>query len=490
EVVEDLARRAGISVDASALSGFVDGFALEGVSDLRTALAPLEAAFAIQVVERDGILTFQQGSGALHLLDLSNVVEGRLRFDRQLIDKQPGRIVLTYIDGEGSYEATTAEARSDKGDRDYTIHLNLPMVLGRSRARDMAGRLLAETLLSDNAQVSLGPCSTGYEPGDHVQIDGVVWSMNTVRDEGLRRDIGLLPIRGGDVLRAVEPPGASDPVPIRAMPETVLIDAIAGEGPLIGVTARPWAGRVRISDGPDISTLSERLLIDAPAGIGQCLEPLEVGPIGRWDRKASLLVEIPGGDLSSITDLAALASSNALFVEGDQNWELIAFADAELIGDDIWRLTGLLRGQAGTQPVSTGSGARVVIADARLQEVALRDEEVGLDLIWRAGDADPLLFRFEDRGGLPLPVGHVRRIGGELRWTRRGRDVSDNWLLPEASDQGDYLIEWRSGVSVIASQETPQPQIPVYQGADIVRIAQRGTDGRVGPWVSISLNAS
>ncbi|WOR13742.1 glycoside hydrolase/phage tail family protein [Hyphomonas sp. FCG-A18] len=489
EIVEDLARRAGVSVDTSALAGFVDGYALEGVSDLRTALAPLEAAFAIQAIERDGILTFRQGRTRLQILDLSEVVEGSLQFERQLLDKRPGRLVVTYINGEGGYDASTAEARSDKGDRDYTIRLSLPVVLGGARARDLAGRLLSEALLSENGQVSLGPAGLKCEPGDRLQIDGVVWSIDTVRDVGLRRDVGFVPMRGGDILRAVEPPSGGESAQVRAEPEMVVIDAVPGEGPFVGVTARPWGRRIRVFAGPDVSNLSERAVFDAPIAMGQLVAPLQGGPIGRWDKANDLVVEVPGADLSSVTRLAALAGANRMFVEGHDRWELIAFSHAELIGENVWRLSDLLRGQSGTRSLVAMPGARVVLADSRLQQVVLEDQEVGLNLTWRANDAAPFVFTYEARGNLPLPVAHVRRDRNKISWTRRGRDVSDNWLLPDAVNTGNYLIEWLDGDTILQASETQQAHIPIQNGANGVRIAQRGADGRIGPWVSISLNA-
>jgi hypothetical protein len=489
EIVADLALRAGISVDTSALAGFVDGYGLDGVSDLRTALAPLEAAFAIQVIERDGVLVFQQGQGPISPLEFEQMISGSLRYERQLLDKRPGRLVIAYINAEDAYGVTTAEARSEAGDRDYTIRLTLPMVMSGARARDLAGRLLNETLLSETAQVSLGPASLQTEPGDRIQIDSTIWSVGAVRDLGLRRDFELLPIRGGDIPRAVDPPDIAEPGPIRAAPEMVLIDAIVGEGPLIGATARPWPGRVRVFAGSDVTTLQERLTLDAPASVGRLLEPLGAGPIGRWDYAHSLLIEIPGGDLSSTTRSAVLAGANQIFVEGSAGWELISFLHAELVDVDVWRLHGLLRGGEGTQPLEIVSGARTVLADTRLQMARLNREEIGLDLTWRANEADPFIFAYNEQGGLPLTVGHLKQLGGYITWTGRSHDVPENWTLPEAANHGDYQVEWLANESLLSAEQTPEARIIIHDGADLVRVAQRGADGRVGPWVSISVNA-
>jgi len=258
---------------------------------------------------------------------------------------------------------------------------------------------------------------------------------------------------------------------------------------LFVATARPWPGRIRVFAGSDVTTLQERLTLDAPASVGRLLEPLGAGPMGRWDYAYSLLVEMPGGDLSSTTRSAVLAGANRIFVEGPAGWELISFLHAELVDVDVWRLHGLLRGGEGTQPLEIASGARTVLADTRLQMARFNREEIGLDLTWRANEADPFIFAYNEQGGLPLTVGHLKQLDDYITWTRRSRDVPENWTLPEAVNHGDYQVEWLANETLLSAEQASEARIIIHDGADLVRVAQHGTDGRVGPWVSISLNA-
>ena len=490
EVVSDLAARAGVAIDVSELAGFVDGYALEGVSDLRSAIAPLEAAYGTSLIEHQGALTFRQGGGPIRGIDTEHLIEDSFRFDRTLLDKRPGALIITYVDGEGAYDAATAEALNSEGDRDYAIRLTLPMVMGDARARDLAGRLLQETLLATRGQISLGPAALDLEPSDRVLVNNQVWQIDSLREDGLRRDMSLLPVRGADAVRAIDAPDSGPPALVRVAPEFIIIDAIEGDGPIVAVSASPWPGLVRINVGPDLSNMTERAIIETPAGLGELLDPLEDGPLGRWDHGNELLIRMAGEDLSSVSELGVLGGSNRLFVEGETGWELLSFTSADLIDEDVWRLSGLLRGLSGTAPTPAIVGARVVLADARLETIELGREEVGLLLLWQANDGEAYPFLHEDIGSLPLPVGHLRTDGTSIRWTRRSREISPNWNLAEAENEGQFAVEWLSAESVIQSEEIMQASLPIHPSVDEVRVAQKGVDGRVGPWVSISLESS
>jgi hypothetical protein len=60
------------------------------------------------------------------------------------------------------------------------------------------------------------------------------------------------------------------------------------------------------------------------------------------------------------------------------------------VADDVWTLSGLLRGQAGSDPAMAGltpAGAAVVVLDEALVRADLAPAERGLPLTWRAAPA-------------------------------------------------------------------------------------------------------
>jgi hypothetical protein len=497
EVIDDLARRAGIAVDVSGVVGFVEGFAIEGVTNLRGALAALEAAFGLSCVERGGVLHFaMRGGGAVAVLDDVDFVEDSVGWTRTLLDKLPGGLMLTYVSGDGDYQPAIAEARFEGGDRDYVVRLNMPLVMGEGRARDLAQQLLAQAVAARSGALALGPEGLAIEAGDRVEIAGACWQVAGVRDDGLQRGLSLLPDVGGLAeFRAGDVAGAADAAVIGAVPEFVVIDGprvpgFGNAGPLVAVAAEPWTGSVTVSAGPDAASMTVRAQVDAPCGMGLLVADLAIGPLGRWDEAAVLEIEMVDADFASLSRLAVLNGGGMLLVQGDEGWELLAYRYAELVGADRWRLSGLLRGLAGSVIGAHRVGAIVVVADARLVVADMDAGEVGLDLVWQVTRGAAQTQRYEDRSGLPWRVGHLRADGRRVSWTRRGGDIAESWALPEVENQGAFRVECLAAGVVITAAEQVAAFVDAPLGCDLVRVAQVGTDGRVGPWASIPLDGA
>lgn len=175
----------------------------------------------------------------------------------------------------------------------------------------------------------------------------------------------------------------------------------------------------------------------------------------------------------------------------DQGWELIQFREAVLVGEDTWRLSGLLRGQRGSVPGVAEPGARLVLLDSAVVQAAVGPEEIGLDLIWQAaGDDEAETLSFEDRAGLPWPVAHLKASSGQLIWTRRGADLPESWALPEGGNTGSFALEADTGSGFSGESPVSEAYAAVPSGAVAVRVAAIGADGRYGPWVSIRLGTS
>ncbi len=502
EIVEALASDAGVPVDVQGLNGFVEGFAVDGVTGLRQALAPLVAAYGIICIEREGVLVVhQEGQGLISSVQNVRLLESTANWTHTALDKVPGRLVLNYVSGAGVYEPAIAEARHEGGDRSYAIHLNLPLVMGEARATQIASDLLARIVTAQSGNVALGPEGLAFEPGDRVQFaDGFVWQVSGLNDDGLVRQLALVPDTGAvDLVRFSELGDQIAPALVRAAPELVLIDGPDLPGhqtgvPLIGVAAEPWPGRVNVVAGPDLTVLRDRARIDTPTEIGQLISALPAGPLGRWDHASVLDVILPGADLASLSTLAVLNGAGLLLVQGDAGWELLAYQSAELVGEDHWQLSGLLRGLQGSQTSGATSGAVVIIVASGLIEASFASEEQGLPLLWAANQGQPVSFTYDNLSGLPWRVGHLRATplprGWQVNWTRRGRDIANNWTAPEALNDGLFKVELRVGGVVVEEQQVAIAAFTTATSADEVRVAEIGSDGRVGAWASIPLIAA
>jgi hypothetical protein len=376
----------------------------------------------------------------------------------------------------------------------------MPLVLGEGHAHDLASRILASASEPDAALVALGPQWLDVEPGDALTDEaGQTWRVEDVSERGLQRTLDLRPSRGAGLERPyVDPEGQPVTASHPSEPYLVVLDAPALSGAtagkaLIGVTAEPWTGPVRVHAGPDAATSTLRAVAETPATLGQLKGDLSPGPLGRWDEASVLDVYMPGADLASRTGRAVLNGGGQLLVQSASGWECLAYRDAILIDEDRWQLRGLLRGLAGSQISTALSGALVVLIDEALVDVELAPEEAGLSLEWTANEADPISFVYENRAGLAWSVGHLRALasgtGWALSWTRRGPDIPASWALPEAANDGRFRVETFLNGQLVETMDMDGAGANIGGAADSLRVGEIGPDGRVGHWSSIPLSS-
>jgi len=216
-------------------------------------------------------------------------------------------------------------------------------------------------------------------------------------------------------------------------------------------------------------------VLDRPAMIGALAMPLMPGPIGRFDRKNTILIDLPFGELSSAPELSVLNGENRIALKAANGvWEIAAFARAEEIAPSRWRLSTLLRGLGGTDDAlaaGTPAGSPVVVLDAAVQPLGLAASERGRRLNWiaeaagRAGaPAGPFAFEGGLRAETPLAPVHLfgeRRRGGVLlRWIRRGRMEADGWDatdIPLDEPFERYRVEVLDSGAVRRAAEVSEP---------------------------------
>ena len=499
-VLTDIAARGGVSVDASAVIGLVDGFTLTGVSTLRNALQPLMAAYGLEMVERDGELVISMiNAGPVNDVVDAELAEGGIIQTRRLLDKVPGALRLTYIDGAENYQPATVEAREPSGDRSMVIDVSMPLVLTETRAQAIADFMLGQVADGDEATLGLPMKHLALEAGDGLRDeDERVWRVTSLTDR-VQIDVSLRPETTDlATVRALIPQDAAPSGAGLALPGVLLIDgpvipgAIDDARPLLAGIGQPWPGPVNVSAGIEETLLSSRADIVDPAGVGRLIAPLSEGPLGRWDNSSELVLEIQGEQLPSLSLQAALAGAQPILVQNANGWELVSYRDAELIGQDQYRLTGLLRGLQGSEIVSAESGAICVILDARLGRGNIDTNEIGLDMFWQAEGrgllGDLQLAQFENKAGLSFSPVHLRQLVSPdgallLNWVRRGAEITDSWILPDSPNEGRFKVCLKRGQSIIfdVDIEVAFLELPdIWQDDDEVLVYEYGQDGRLG----------
>ena len=196
-------------------------------------------------------------------------------------------------------------------------------------------------------------------------------------------------------------------------------------------------------------------------------------------------MKVEGEALTSCTLLQLLAGRNVAAVRNaDGEWEVIQFQTATLIAPGTYELSGLLRGQGGSEFAmrpAVAAGARFVLLNTAVARVDLAASEIRLPYSWRYGPATRDIgdasyavaaHTFQGLGLKPLSPVHVRasRAGGDvtIAWMRRTRIGGDSWETPDVplgEDAESYEVDILDGASVVRTLTASTPGV-VYAAAE------------------------
>ena len=285
------------------------------------------------------------------------------------------------------------------------------------------------------------------------------------------------PARGADI------PSAVGPVHALALDLPTLLATDPPVLSRLAAFADPWPGPVAVWSSTDGVSYERAALAAAPCIVGETLDDLPAGPTARW-HNTSVRVQLYGGGLSSISDDALFSGGNAAATQRvDGAWEVLQFANAELVGDRTYLLSRLLRGQAGSEwamGAPLPAGAPFVLLDANLVAIAsgLGALERTLQLRVVAanrdhGDPTALALSVTPQATalMPLAPVHVKATrdgsGVTFSWIRRTRIDGDSWVgeVPLGEDSERYALDILSGGSVVRTLETSAPSA-FYAAAD------------------------
>ncbi len=285
------------------------------------------------------------------------------------------------------------------------------------------------------------------------------------------------------------------------------LPALDGEEPVVltraAIFADPWPGAVAIWRSGDGGSYERAAVAFAPAVMGETLDPFAKGAVFRFDDANVLRVQLHGGELASVSDLALLGGANLAALRGpDGACEIIQFGQADLVGDGLYELSHLLRGQGGTEAAMADplpAGAGFVLLDAHVVPVARGLEMLGRPLLLRIvaadrdhGDDTAVTAEVTPQGVALRPCApvHLRALrSGEgivLSWIRRTRHDGDSWEaqevpLGEASEGYEVDILDGSAVKRTLHATTAQVLYPAASeiadfgaplGTITVRVAQ------------------
>lgn len=489
--------------DTSGLAGIVEGYVIDRVMAPRQMLEPLMLAHFFSASETEGVLRFQhfakEAEAVLTPESLALAQEGGtsgFRLTRGQETELPAVAKLTYIDTDTDYRTAAVEARRHGVTSRRVAASSLPMMLRQEEAQAMADIWLQDAWVKrEEAAFTLPPSLLALDPGDVVRLElperTAEFRLTAIADEGARQADAVMtertlygPISAPERTREEE--GAPQTgTPAVAFADIPLLGGGDGLGVRVAGFADPWPGSLSLFKSVSGEGFSFAQALGTPAIMGRTRSILKPGPLWRWDRGASLLVELGGGTLESRAELDVLNGANLAAIEtAPGTWEVIQFAEAELAGERFYRLRHLLRGQGGSEGAmaETGAGARFLLLDGAAMPLALIDAERGLPLYWRIGPSgraldDPAFvtqqLSFKGVGLRPISPVHAkaRRLEGggiALSWIRRARAGGDTWEgldvpLDEEAEayELDVLAEPGGAVKRVLSASLPHALYPL-----------------------------
>jgi hypothetical protein len=491
-VVEEICLRSGLTAfDTTRLYGVVHGYAVNEVSDARSALQPLMLAYGFEAAERDGRIEFfsrygdPDGELSPDEMAVSDEIEGDLEFTRAPEADMVGRVRLNYTEASGDYQTRAAEARFADDPVVGVSTSDLPLVLTQAEASAMTERWLAQARVSrDTARFALPPSALGHRAGDVVAIETPEgrghFRLDHVEQAGVqivqavRVEPGLFePSEGIDAEVA-----QTDFLPVvPVLPIWLDLPLLTGnETPHqahLAVTADPWPGAAAVFSSFSDNGYRLSSVFRAPAKVGVTESVLPYARPGVIDRGPALRVRLTHGTVSSSGEPAMLNGSNVAVIGlgGPDGWEVFQYAEAELVGENLYELRARLRGQAGSDHLVPGEwpvGALVVFMDASVKQLPLPLAWRGLERHYRTGpasqtyDDDSYVHEVQTIAGVGLrpyaPVHVKARWAGadvEVNWIRRSRINGDSW----------------AGIEVPLGEEVEMYQVKVFADGALKREA-------------------
>ena len=489
-------------VDVSGVEGLVAGFIIDRVMSGRDALEALMTAMGIDAVESGGRLrVFMRGKSTVVPMTADELAEAAAeaplyRITRTQETELPQTIKLSYVEASLDYRLAVAEARREGGSVKHDGLIELPAAVAQEQALKRAQVVLQEAWAGrESAELALPPSALALEPGDVLALDlggSCQLRIEEVSDGALRK------VRARSFDAAVQQPAdapargvAAATVVIYGPPAVQVMDLPLAENttspqsPWVAASSAPWPGALAIYRQTGAASFAFDSEIDTPAVMGALQAPLAAGPLDCLDRGNAVLVRLASGAVFSIGLDALLQGGNLAAVGSALNgWEIVQFANAELVDAQTWRLSLLLRGQSGSAPEMRAlrpAGERFVLLDEAVVQPALNLSQAGLEQTWRLGPAEMDLGRGQTSVSLrsamlglrPLAPVRLRAVrqGSDVlvSWIRRSRLGGDSWdviEVPLGEEREAYRVDVLSGAQVKRSVSVSESQW-LYRAADM-----------------------
>ena len=314
-----------------------------------------------------------------------------------------GKLAVSFIRADNDYQPGAAEAVNPAVREPSTAISNVPLVLTPGEATAMAERWMGEAgAARETLRFTLPQSELRFGAGDVIATgratDGELYRIDRVEEAGSRivEAVRIEPSTYDAVI--FEDPAPRLPTfstPTRVYARFLDLPLLTGREtehtPHVAVSKSPWAGPVAIFSSRQDAGYALAAEASRPSVLGETLSELAPAWPGIWMRD-SLAVRLELGQLQSGGDLDVLNGGNtaAIWFADVEQWEVVQFRSAELVSAGIYRLDGLLRGQAGTDWLSASAlpaGSEFVLLDRAPVQLNYPISARGIERHYRIGPA-------------------------------------------------------------------------------------------------------
>ncbi len=477
-----------------------DGYVIDRPMAPRAMIDPLALAFIFDAIEQQGLLHFRQRGGATRAeLEEDDLVlpddAPPARLTRAQESDLPREVAIGFTDVGTDYQRAAAASRRLVGGSNRSARADVAMISGGRQTERRAEIWLQDLWAGrERAAFALPPSQLALTPGDVIGLsvngrrhlielqDIADAESRAVRARSINPDVFNLAL-GPAVHRVPVLPAPTGPVYARVLDLPALPGELTPVLARLAVFADPWPGPVAVwhsTDGASYTRLATAL---APASVGETLSELPAADAARWQR-AGVEVKLFGGTLASVSDGALFSGANAAAVQhASGGWEVIQFAHAELIGPRTYKVSRLLRGQAGSERAISpllAAGAPFVLLDRNLVVLATSADALERPMQLRAvaasrdyADPTALAMTVTPHATALKPLtpvqlkAHRDGSGVTIRWKRRTRIDGDSWEgeVPLGESSERYMVDIMSGASVVRTLDAATPSV-LYAAAD------------------------
>jgi DNA polymerase III delta prime subunit len=444
-IVSNLCMKAGLTCDqydCSMLNANVEGYVLADYVSARTAIEVLGTAYFFHLVEADGKLKFIPSNACdtgviIDQYELVDVGQDIYQINKEQTINLPNKVDILFLDKVNNYKQGFENSQMAYAYGKENINISLPIVCSSNMAKQIAAKILYNHWQNClNFSFSLSTKYSYLEPGDIITLNVNNTDYKIIICEiCYAGDANILQIYANSFDMSIY-----DKVDYEI--EMPNIEVINNDSEVIvhllelpnSVNHSIFMAITSLSRSDNIIPIyssknqgnSYELIANSRgnAVIGAAINVLGGVFMGVRDDAHILEVMLINGELESLVDLKF--GGNLALVGS----EIIQFADAKLLGDHHYQLSGLIRGCFGTEIYINDhtEGERFILLDRNLIEIpATINEMVKYKITDQELDQVYLGSNIKPHRVVNIKV--LKNEQGDLliSWHRKSRINHNNW---------------------------------------------------------------